>query len=80
VRFRSLLRPRRGLEGGTFLPSGEVTETEGDVRVSNIDCDERTRLAAVGSLKVRIGVPFLTFRGKLQLQANGSGRRLRRVQ
>jgi hypothetical protein len=70
VRLRSLLRPRRGLEGGTFLPSGEVTETEGDGRVSNIDCDEGTFLAAVGSLKVRKDVPFLMFRGKLQPQAN----------
>jgi hypothetical protein len=40
VRLRSLLRPRRGLWVDTFLPSGEVTETEGDGRGSNIDWDE----------------------------------------
>jgi hypothetical protein len=53
VRLRSLLRPRRELEVGTFLPSGEVTETEGDGRVSNIDFDEKPFVAAAGSLEVR---------------------------
>ena len=53
MRLRSLLRPRRGLEVGTFLPSGEVTETEGDVRVSNIGWDVSKFVAVVGPLKVR---------------------------
>lgn len=53
MRFRSLLRPRRGLEVVTFLPSGEVTETEGDGRVSNIDFDEKPFGAAAGSLEAR---------------------------
>jgi hypothetical protein len=70
VRLRSLLRPRRGLEVGAFLPSGEVTETEGDGRVSNIDCDESTLVATVGRLKVREKVLFLMFPRKSQPQAN----------
>ncbi len=53
MRLRSLLRPRRGLDVGTFLPSGEVTETEGDGRVSNIDCGGTTLVAAIGSLTGR---------------------------
>ena len=70
MRLRSLFRPRLGLGVGKFLPSGEVTETEGDGRVSNIDWDESTFVAARGSLGLWKVVSVLLFLGRLQPQAN----------
>jgi hypothetical protein len=73
VRLRSLLRPRRGLEVGTFRPSGEVTETEGDGRVSNIDCYASTFIAASQSGAV-FDVPGEVAASGQQRHAAGCGR------
>ena len=41
MRLRSLLKPRLGLEVGWLLPSGDVTDTDGEGLVSNIEVGEQ---------------------------------------